>query len=78
LACAATLAIAGYVIEGLATQVKVLQPIRAASPWHWLLDSDPLRHGLVLESWLLPFAVSFVVIGLGTGIAQPRKTGRWL
>lgn len=66
MASAATLAIAGYVIEGLAAQVKVLQPLRVASPWHWLIDSDPLRHGLALESWLLPFAVSLVLIGVGT------------
>jgi len=65
-AIAATLAIAGYVIEGLAAQVKLLQPIRAASPWHWLLDSDPLRHGLALKAWLFPLALSLVLIGLGT------------
>jgi ABC-2 type transport system permease protein len=66
MAAAATLAIAGYVIEGLGAQVSELQPIRTLSPWHWLLDSDPLRHGLTLESWLLPLAVSVVLIGLGT------------
>jgi ABC-2 type transport system permease protein len=66
LASAATLAIFGYVIEGLAAQVKLLQPIRAISPWHWLLDGDPLRHGLLLETWLLPLAVSLGLIALGT------------
>jgi ABC-2 type transport system permease protein len=65
-AIAATLAIAGYAIEGLAAQVKLLQPIRAVSPWHWLLDSDPLRHGLVLKAWLLPLALSLLLVGLGT------------
>lgn len=71
-ASAATLAIAGYVIEGLAAQVKALQPIRALSPWHWLLESDPLRHGLVARSWLLPLAVSAVVVGLGTVLFTGR------
>jgi len=71
-ASAATLAIAGYVIEGLAAQVKVPQPIRAASPWHWLLDGDPLRRGLVLESWLLPLAVSLVLIGFSTAVFARR------
>ena len=65
-ASAATLAIAGYVIEGLGAQVKALQPILAISPWHWLLDGDPLERGLIMESWLLPFAVSLVLIVLGT------------
>lgn len=64
MAVAATLAIAGYVIEGLAAQVKVLQPVRAVSPWHWFLDADPLSRGLVFESWLLPLAVSVVLIGI--------------
>jgi ABC-2 type transport system permease protein len=66
LASAATLAIFGYVIEGLAAQVKVLQPIRAISPWHSFLDSDPLRQGLLFETWLLPLAVSLGLIALGT------------
>lgn len=65
-AIAATLAIAGYVIEGLAAQVKLFQPIRAVSPWHWLLDGDPLQRGLVLEAWLFPFLLSLLLIGLGT------------
>lgn len=75
LASAATLAIAGYVIEGLAAQVKALQPVRAISPWHWLLDSDPLRHGLVIESWLLPLVVSILLIGLGTSRFARRDLG---
>ncbi|MEO6797068.1 MAG: ABC transporter permease subunit [Candidatus Dormibacter sp.] len=72
MASGATLAIAGYVIEGLAAQVKVLQPIRAASPWHWLIDSDPLRHGLLPESWLLPLAVSLILIALSTVLFARR------
>jgi ABC-2 type transport system permease protein len=66
MASAATLAIAGYVIEGLGAQIKALQPVRAASPWHWLLDSDPLRHGLVTEAWLPPLAVSLILVALST------------
>lgn len=66
MASAATLAVAGYVIEGLAAQVKALQPIRAVSPWHWLLDSDPLRRGLVVESWLFPLVATVVLVMVGT------------
>jgi ABC-2 type transport system permease protein len=69
---AATLAIAGYVIEGLAAQVKAFQPIQAVSPWHWLIGSDPLRHGLVPRSWLLPLAVSLLLIGAGTLVFARR------
>lgn len=66
MASAATLAIAGYVLEGLGAQVKVLQPIRAVSPWHWLLDSDPLRHGLLIEAWLFPLLATAVLVAAGT------------
>jgi ABC-2 type transport system permease protein len=69
---ASTLAVAGFVIEGLAAQVKVLQPLRAASPWHWALGTDPLRHGLGWESAVLPMAVSAVLLGVGA-IAFSRR-----
>lgn len=66
MASAATLAIAGYVLEGLGAQVKALQPIRAVSPWHWLLDSDPLRHGLLIEAWVFPLLATGVLVAAGT------------
>lgn len=75
MASAATLAIAGYVIEGLAAQVKTLQPIRMLSPWHWLLSSDPLRHGLIPESWLWSLLVSLALIAAGTALFQRRDLG---
>jgi ABC-2 type transport system permease protein len=66
IAVSATLAVAGYVIEGLAAQVPMLRPIRAASPWHWALGSDPLVHGLISQAWLLPLAQSVVLWAIGT------------
>jgi ABC-2 type transport system permease protein len=66
LAVAAALAVVGYVIEGLAEQVHTLRPIRAASPWHWLLGSDPLQHGLVWQAWALPLGVGVLLVLLGT------------
>ncbi len=66
LATGAALAVAGYVIEGLAQQVTILRPLRAISPWHWLLSADPLNHGLTAQDAALPLAVSLVLIGLGT------------
>lgn len=66
LAVASALAVFGFVIEGLAAQVRVLRPIRAASPWHWLLGSDPLQHGLAWQAWTLPLAVGALLVLLGT------------
>jgi ABC-2 type transport system permease protein len=52
LAIGAGLAIAGYVLEGLAAQVPALRSTRWVNPWHWLLGTDPLRHGLTTQAWL--------------------------
>jgi ABC-2 type transport system permease protein len=58
LAVAAGAAVAGYVVEGLAPQVAALRPARAVNPWHWLLDTDPLRHGLAWHAWVPPLAAT--------------------
>jgi ABC-2 type transport system permease protein len=61
LATAAGLAVGGYVVEGLAAQVPGLRASYWVNPWHWLLESDPLRYGLTLKAWL-PAAVGCVVL----------------
>jgi len=71
-AVSATLAVALFAIEGLAEQVHVLRPIRDASPWHWLLSTDPLRNGLLWQAWVLPVVVSVVLIGLSTSVFARR------
>ena len=71
--CAAALvAVAGFVVQGLAQQVQALRPVQAVSPWHWLLASDPLRNGLVWRAWLLPLASTAVLVLLGTIQVQHR------
>jgi ABC-2 type transport system permease protein len=62
LATAAALAVAGYIIEGLAHQVAALRPLRAGNPWHWLLSTDPLRHGLTWQTWVLPLAITVALV----------------
>jgi ABC-2 type transport system permease protein len=72
LGAAATLAVAGYVLEGLAQQIHVLHPVGAVNPWHWLLANDPLRHGLTWRAWIPP-VVAIVVL---TILSLPRLTRR--
>jgi ABC-2 type transport system permease protein len=72
LAVASSLALFGFVIEGLAVRVTVLRPIRAASPWHWLLGSDPLQHGLAWRAWILPLAVGALLVLLGACLLTRR------
>jgi ABC-2 type transport system permease protein len=71
-ATASAAAVAGFVVQGLARQVPALRPIRAASPWHWLLASDPLQDGLAWRSWVLPLAAAVVLVLLGTIRFQHR------
>ncbi|MGA8115582.1 MAG: ABC transporter permease subunit [Actinocatenispora sp.] len=72
LGIASGLAVAGYVIEGLAQQVPALRVVRGGNPWHWLLSDDPLRHGLTWHTWALPLVVT---IGL-VAAAMPFLTRR--
>ncbi len=68
----AALAVAGFVIEGLAVQVKMLRPLREASPWHWALGSDPLQRGLGWQSLLLPAAVCLALLLSGAVLFSRR------
>lgn len=63
---ASAVAVAGFVVEGLGAQVKLLKPVREISPWHWLLHSEPLRNGWAAEGWLLPLVVALVLMMFGT------------
>lgn len=69
---AAGLAVAGYVAEGLSHQVTALRVLRPANPWHWLLDADPLRHGLTWQTTLLPAATSLVLVAAGLVLFRHR------
>jgi beta-exotoxin I transport system permease protein len=68
----AAIAVALFMIEGLAEQVKLLRPIREASPWHWALHSDPIGNGLKWEAWVLPLLVSAVLI-MASSVAFTRR-----
>jgi ABC-2 type transport system permease protein len=69
---ASAAAVAGFVVEGLGAQVKLLEPLRDISPWHWLLHSQPLRNGWTLETWLLPLAVALVLMAAGSLVFMRR------
>jgi ABC-2 type transport system permease protein len=66
IASASALAVAQFMVEGLAEPVRALRPFREVSPWHWLLASDPLTNGLTLRNWLLPLCVSVALVAVGT------------
>jgi ABC-2 type transport system permease protein len=72
LGTAAALAVAGYVLEGLAQQVRALRAVGTVNPWHWLLAHDPLRNGLLWQSWIPPV----LAIALLTVVGLPRLARR--
>jgi ABC-2 type transport system permease protein len=72
LAVASAIAVAGFVIEGLAEQVEPLRQVRRFSPWHWMFHADPIHHGLTLGSWL-PAVVTAVVLAAAGTIAFVRR-----
>jgi ABC-2 type transport system permease protein len=61
LGIASALAVAGYVLEGLAQQIHALHPTTVINPWHWLLANDPLQHGLTWRTWALPLAATLIL-----------------
>ena len=69
---AAAVAVGLFMIEGLAEPVKLLRSIREASPWHWLLGTDPIRNGLLWQTWALPVVVSAALILAGSLIFARR------
>lgn len=58
---AAGLAVAGYLVEGLAPAVPFLHALRVVDPWHWLIAAGPLNEGPGLDAVLAPVAVALVL-----------------
>ncbi len=65
IAVSVTVAVFGYILEGVAQQVGFLHPVRLLNPWHWMLSSDPLGHGGSWQAFVLPLVVSAVLFALG-------------
>lgn len=72
LATAAGLAVIGYVTEGLAPAIRALRPVRALSPWHWMIAGDPLASGLTWQNWAAPVVVAAAFVVLGTVLFAHR------
>ena len=65
LAVASVVAVAGFLVQGLATLAAPLEPFRWLSPWHWYLDADALTDGLSVASVVLPLAVGVLLVAAG-------------
>ena len=54
LTVAAVIAVAGYLVQGLAGVASALDSVQPLSPWHWYLNDNMLAHGLDVKAVLLP------------------------
>ena len=69
---AAALAVAAYVLNGLASLVDALEPLQKLSPFYHYAASDPLRHGLALSHIAVLVSIAVVAAALGP-IAFERR-----
>lgn len=61
----AALAVAAYVVNGLAPLVDALEPLQKMSPFYHYAASDPLRHGLAAAHVAVLLAIAVVAALLG-------------
>ena len=71
-AAAATLATAGYVVQGLLGLSDALRPLRFLTPWHWYLGRNMLVHGVAPDALVVPTVLSLVVLAAGAAVFDRR------
>ena len=64
-AAATTLAVVGYLLQGLLALSDAVQPLRFVSPWHWYLGRNMLAHGVAPDAIVVPLLLSAVVFAAG-------------
>lgn len=66
------LAVATFLLNGLAPLVSWLEPFRVLSPWYWFTRSAPLQNGLAAADVLVLSAIVLAAVGLAT-VAFERR-----
>jgi ABC-2 type transport system permease protein len=75
IAMASALAVVGFLGFALSGIADPLNWLADASPWGWLLDSEPLTTGPDLMSFVLPFGLTAVLVAVGV-LALDRRDVR--
>lgn len=65
LTVAASVAVATYMFNGLASSVKAAHVLRLFSPFHWFLGRNMLAQGIAVEALTLPIAFAGLFAALG-------------
>lgn len=72
IAVAAAVAVAGYLVEGLAQAAEPLEPVQAVSPFHWLLERNMLGEGIAWQSISLPLVVTVALLVVSVPLFERR------
>ena len=64
-AAATTLAVVGYLFQGLLGLTDALRPARFVLPWHWYLGRNMLAHGVAPDAIIVPLVLSAVIFAGG-------------
>ena len=64
-AVAGGVAVAGYVLQGLASAADAARPARIVTPWHWYLDRNLFVDWPTAAATLLPLALAAVLVAVG-------------
>jgi ABC-2 type transport system permease protein len=75
IAVAAGLAVAAWLLDGLAQAVEVLDPLRPLSPYYQTLGQNPLRDGAPWTGWAL-LAVTTALLVACAAIGLERRDAR--
>lgn len=71
-AAATTVAVAGYLVEGLLALTDAVRPLRYASPWHWYLGRNMLAQGVAPDALVPPMVLSGVLLLAGVMLFARR------
>ena len=72
LAAAATLAVAGYLLQGLLGLSDAVQMLRFVSPWHWYLGRNMLAQGVAPDAIVVPLVLAAGLYAAGALAFQRR------
>jgi len=72
IAVGAGLAVAAWLLDGLAQVVDVLEPFRPLSPYYQTLGRNPLRDGVPWTGWAIVTIVTLLLVAVGAAGLERR------
>jgi ABC-2 type transport system permease protein len=66
IAAATTVAVAGYLVQGLVAVSEAIHPFRYVTPWHWYLGRNMLADGPAPDAIVVPLVLSAALLAAST------------